>query len=255
VQGAPLPRNPLALANVRFNVNNSFFWDERSSPLEATVLLPIQDPLELGMSLELLIPKLRATEFYPPLFERAFGSPELTPQRIASALAQFLRSMISYRAKFDAAMHPPNFADTPTPEAVFSLAELRGAELFKTLNCALCHQPNTHNTERTSNNGLLLAPGDIGAGRGRFRSASLRNIAQTGPYMHDGRFATLRQVIEHYNSGVQLSDDLPPPLKNATSSAAIRLNLTEADKAALEAFLHTLTDHEFLSDPKFSDPF
>src|SRR5690606_8926857 len=136
VQGAPLPRNPLALANVRFNVNNSFSWDERTPTVEATVLLPIQDPLELGMRLELLIPTLPATEFSPPLFERAFGSAEVTPQRIASAVAQFLRSMISYRAKFDAAMHPPDFGDTPVPEAVFTPEELRGEELFRTLNCA-----------------------------------------------------------------------------------------------------------------------
>jgi cytochrome c peroxidase len=256
IQGLPTRRNPMALGNVRFNFRNRFFSDDRSQTLEATMLLPIQDPLELGMSLDLLVAKLSATDFYPELFTQAFGTPGVTSERIALALAQFLRSMIQYRSKFDLAMHPMDEDVHPNPEFIFTVQELRGQFLFDGLSCDLCHVRFTQ-IAGASNNGLDVNPVDPGAGDGEFRPSSLRNVGVTAPYMHDGRFSTLRQVIDHYDHGVQDSANLDTTFREPGPGlgAPRRLNLSEADKQALEAFLHTFTDHEFLSEPKFSDPF
>lgn len=256
IQGLPTSRNPMALGNVRFNFRDRFFSDDRSRTLEATMLLPIQDPLELGISLDLLEAKLSATDFYPALFERAFLSPGVTSERIGSALAKFLRTMINYRSKFDLAMHPIDEDVHPNPALVFTVEELRGQFLFDGLRCNSCHVRITH-IAGASNNGLDTNPVDPGAGDGDFRPSSLRNIGVTAPYMHDGRFSTLREVIDHYDHGVQDSANLDSRLREPGPGlgAPLRLNLSEADKLALEAFLHTLTDQEFLTDPKFSDPF
>jgi cytochrome c peroxidase len=239
----------MALTNVRFNVQNLHFSDDRVEGLENLTLLPIQDDLELASSLELVEGKLRSTTFYPPLFDAAFGTPEINRDRIAKALAQFLRSLFSYQTKFDRAYHVMNEGDIADPATVLTAQEIRGFDVYVESNCDLCHQNDVHVTI-AHNNGLDLVLVDPGAGGGHFRSASLRNVGKSGPYMHDGRFATLREVIDFYDHEVQASPGLSPIL-----SPPLRLNLSEDDKLALEAFLHTLTDDEFLTAEKFSNPF
>ena len=254
-QGERTRRNVMGLTNVRYNLRNHYFSDFRVHTLEALVPTPIEDPAELGNSLPLLEAKLADTVFYPQLFQAAFGTPEINRDRIAKALAQFLRSLISYRSKFDQAYteldpnYPPDPAATLTPE------ELRGAEIFALGRCGHCHTNTVHTNIDPANNGLDIDFLDPGAGLGTFRVASLRNVAVTGPYMHDGRFATLREVIEHYDSGVEDSPFLSAILRELQDEKPLRLNLSEEDKNALESFLHTLTDEQFLTDPRFSDPF
>jgi cytochrome c peroxidase len=265
--GVPLRRNAMALGNVRFSIHDSWFSDMRVHTLESLVLEPIQNPEELGSSLEHLVAKLQAAQFYAPLFEAAFGTPEINQDRITRALGQFLRSLISYRSRFDEAFNPP-FNGPGDPSSVLTPQELRGFQIYDDdgrRRCTLCHELHGGANEWQANNGLDLVPADPGvqnialmqnSSTGVFRAAALRNIAVTGPYMHDGRFATLKEVIDHYDHGVQDTPDLDSLLRDGlTTGLPTRLNLSEEDKDALEAFLRSMTDDAFLADPKFSDPF
>ncbi len=267
VLGIPTRRNAMALGNVRYSIHNSWFSDMRVHSLESLVLEPLQNPEELGSSFDHLIPKLQAASFYAPLFQAAFGTPEINQDRISRALGQFLRSLISYRSKFDEAFNPP-FNGPGDPGSVLTPQELRGFQIYDDngrRRCNLCHELHGGANEWQANNGLDLIPADPGvqnvalmqgSATGVFRAAALRNIAVTGPYMHDGRFATLRDVVNHYDHGVQDTPDLDSTLRDVlTTNLPTRLNLSEEDKDALEAFLRTMTDDAFLTDPKFSDPF
>jgi len=255
-QGELTKRNVMALTGVRYNLDDDYFFDRRAHGLEHAVLLPIEEPTELGISMPILVEKLRTVDFYPPLFEAAFGTPEINPDRIANALSQFLRSLIGFDTRFDKAYHLMNPNDQPHPEAVLTVQELRGSEIFNgSGHCFLCHAQGAQTMDRLTNDALDIEPLDPGAGSGNFRTTSLRNVAVTAPFMHDGRFATLREVIDHYNSGVVQTDHTPPQLSGMGTAPSPDLNLSEEDKDALEAFLDTLTDHGFLTDPRFSDPF
>src|SRR6185503_13226753 len=213
-------------------------------------LLPIQEPNELGNSLPLLQQKLVATSFYPPLFQAAFGTPQITSERISKALAQFMRALLSYQTKFDAAHYEYAPGYHTDPATVFTPQELRGEEVFGfgPIPCRGCHSDDIQALFRPTNNGLDLEFTDLGAGDGKFRTASLRNIELTAPYMHDGRFATLREVIDHYDHGMQFKHP------NGVIEQ-LDHHMTEEDKVALEAFLRTLTDTVMVQDPRFSDPF
>lgn len=247
--GVPTRRSPMALVDVRFNIRNRHFSDERVGTLEDLALMPIQDRDELGTSsLESLVHELEATDYYPPLFSAAFGSAAISSERIAKALAQFLRSMISYESPFDRA-ELSILPDPPLGLQALTAEQQRGFAVFVAeQNCVSCHNRPTFMLLSPSNNGLDAVFTDPGAGEGKFRTPSLKNIAVSGPYMHDGRLATLREVIEHYNSGVQNSASVAPGLVQ-------QRNMLEVDKVALEAFLNALTDDAFLTNPKFSDPF
>ncbi len=251
VFGEKTRRNPMGLSNVRYSWHNMFFGDLRTSTLETLALQPIQDPVELGSPLPVAISKLAATDFYPSLFAAAFGSPEITPERVSKALAQFLRSILSYQSRFDLAYHAME-ADGPVHPGLLTELERRGEQLFRDSECVECHGTDATMPDPL-NNGLDEVPTDPGALAGQFRAGSLRNIALTAPYMHDGRFATLREVIDHYSSGIKRTGNLHWRLKEGDSPR--RFNFSEEDSTALEAFLHTLTDASMLQDPKFSDPF
>lgn len=246
-------RRTMALANARFYEYGRFFWDERASSLEAQILHPIQDTLEMGMELDALARKLGATAFYPALFTAAFGSPEVTGDRVALALAQFVRSLVSAESRFDAV-----FATGGAPNySLLSEQEREGLGIFSDAGgagCVNCHRTIAHVADRANNIGLDLVQADTGAGGGRFKPASLRNVAVRPPYMHDGRFATLRQVVEFYDSGIEGSPDLDLRLR-APDGSPRRLHLTPAQRDALVAFLNTLTDPAFLRAERFSDPF
>lgn len=247
--GGQTNRHGAALGNARFYGRGRFFWDERALTLEQQALMPIQDSTEMGMTLAELNSKLQNTSFYPPLFQAAFGTPDVTSDRISKALAQFIRAMVTYQSKFDSVFMGsiPNFS-------VLTAQEQRGLEVFNNSRCGFCHTTNTHISADIFNNGLDAIVTDAGAGQGRFKAPSLRNSGVRVRFMHDGRFTSLEQVVEFYNSGVQNNPHLSQILRDPQGNI-LRLNLSEADKAALVAFLHTLTDNNFLNDPKFRDPF
>ncbi len=238
-------RHSMALANSRFGAG-SYFWDQRAPSLEQQVLMPIQDSIEMGMQLDILIPKLQETRFYPSLFQAAFGTNEITQQRIAFALAQFVRSLVSAQSPLD----PPLLG---APPAIRPRLDPQGPLVFN-LQCANCHVPAAFAIDAAHNIGLDSIDTDNGAGGGRFKAPSLRNIAVRPPYMHDGRFTTLREVVEFYDHGVQPNANLDPRLRNR-ELAPVRLNLSPAQITALVAYLETFTDSTFLTDPRFADPF
>ncbi len=244
----------MGLSNAKFYQRGHFFSDERANTLEDLALQPIQNPPEMGMTLPALEQKLSGTSYYPGLFQKAFGTPDITSQRIAFAIAQFVRSMVSYQSKFDQAFAAgtngnPNFA------AVFTDSEQRGQALFASLGCTNCHGTGGHISFTVQNVGLTAdSTTDPGAGSGRFKAPSLRNVAARIWFMHDAQFETLDQVVEFYNSGVQDDPNLSPFLRNPDGTVK-RLNLSPQDKTDLLNFLNTLTDNVFLADPKFASPF
>ena len=248
-EGGLTGRNSMGLANARYYRNGHFFWDERADTLEDQVLMPIQDSVEMGLTLNELVAKVSAQPYYAELFDDAFGSPTVTSDRISLALAQFVRSMVSYESKYDVGLQT-NFTN-------YTREENRGRRIFfdrNEGNCAACHGTEAIVSNQARNNGLDVTTIDNGAGGAEFKSPSLRNIALTGPYMHDGRFQTLAEVVEFYNSGVQPHPNLDNQLEDGNGQPR-RLNLSEQEKSDLVAFLNTLTDFEFISDTKYSDPF
>jgi cytochrome c peroxidase len=258
-QGGLTGRNSMGLTSARYYVRGAFFWDERAATLEAQVLQPIQNAVEMGMTLPELETRLGAEPYYADLFQQTFGTPAVTADRISRALAQFVRSIISTRTKFDAGVGS-GFAN-------FTAQENQGRQIFNGIgNCNACHgSDNFVPGAPINNNGLEFPLVDLGRGgitglaqdMGLFKVPSLRNIELTAPYMHDGRFATLEQVVEFYNSGVVDNPNLSPPLRNPPPGPPTprRLGLTAVQKAALVAFLKTLTDLDLQTDAKFADPF
>jgi cytochrome c peroxidase len=258
-EGQPGDRNAMSLVNLRYYPRGRFFWDERAHSLEEQVLMPIQSKTELGQDLTRLVAMLTKDDRYPELFQQAFGDRAVTPERLGRAVAQFLRALVSYQSKYDEGRAQARSAREDF--ANFTPQENRGKTLFL-LNCATCHMPRGQDAHfsmtRPLNNGLDAdaMPSDGGVGDitlngsqfGLFKSPSLRNVEFTAPYMHDGRFATLEAVIDHYSKDVKRHPNLDNRLRR-------RRNFDDAQKAALVAFLKTLSDHKFMTDPKFSDPF
>lgn len=253
----------MGLANARWYQRRAFFWDERAATLEAQVLEPIQNAVEMGMTMPALIARLQVEPYYLDLFQQAFGTSVITNNLIARALAQYVRSIISTQTKYDVGV--------ATGFANFSALEEQGRQLFlsNATNCSVCHGTDNFVPTNTINNTGLENPyidkgvGEVtgrAADEGLFKVPSLRNIEITGPYMHDGRFTTLEQVVEFYNSGVVAHPNLSPPMRNppggpGAPGAPRRLNLSTTQKAALVAFMKTLTDNTLKTDTRFGDPF
>ncbi|WP_421784438.1 cytochrome c peroxidase [Hyphobacterium sp.] len=257
-------RHSPGLSNARYYANGHFFWDERAETLEDQTLAPIQSEVEMGLTLEEAVARIAAEAFYANLFADAFGDPEVTSDRMAEAMAQFVRSMTSADSPFDRALADGPLG-SPAFQAHFSEAEYLGLQLFmpvpgstiEDVGCAACHNTLAHISDDVHNIGLDAgndADADPGNGLGEFKSPSLRNVGVRTHFMHDGRFTSLAEVIEHYNSGIIGSRNLDPRLRDGPGQPQ-RLNLTAEEAAALEAFMHTLTDNIFLTDPRFSDPF
>jgi cytochrome c peroxidase len=239
-------RNAMPLFNLAWK--REFGWDGMASSLREQVLRPIEDPLEMHGNIDHTVVKLKEDAGYQTLFQKAFGSAEISGERVALALEQFLLTRISSNSRFDQASRG---------EANLSDEEKRGFQLFFTefdprreqlgADCFHCHGGANFTNHRFANNGLDTEPKDLGrylttlleSDRGKFSVPSLRNIELTAPYMHDGRFATLDDVIEHYSAGVQSSLTLDPNLAKHPESG---IPLSSSDKAALVAFLKTLTE-------------
>ena len=233
--GDQTDRNSMSTIDARFYLDGRFFWDERAATLEDQVLMPIQSSVEMGLTLDELVTKVAAQPYYPYLFERAFGDAEVTSDRIARALAQFVRAQVSYRSPYDQALAQVGDVGRPFPS--FTVEEERGKQLFLGAGgCGGCHldpgpaagpgpRPNqaifmldfaTNNgldgTTNVADNGVGDITGDP-VDDGRFKSPSLRNVALTGPYMHDGRLETLDDVIDFYDLEVQPHPNLDPRLR------------------------------------------
>ncbi len=265
IDGQKGTRSTMALANLLWS--KDFFWDGRAGSLEEQALMPIENPVEMNLSLDEAVSRLNGSEFYREKFKSAFGTEVVTKDLLAKAIAQFERSLISGESKYDL-YKQGNYTMTDQErlgeQLFFTHPEpsigLRGA------NCGDCHsgfllQTNTF----FSNNGLAgNSPTDIGreevtndaSDRAKFKVVSLRNIALTAPYMHDGRFATLEEVLDHYNEHIQQSQTLDPLIIEASNKVnGTSLELTQEEKEAVIAFLKLLSDEEFISNPAFSDPF
>lgn len=252
IDNIPGKRNAMPLFNLAWM--NSMTWDGKRTRIRDQALAPIQDVLEMHQSLESSVKKLDATSVYPALFAKAFGSPGITPDRIGLALEQFLLTLISGDSKFDRAMHD---------EDALTAQEQRGLDLFVLefdpargqfgADCFHCHGNELFTNNQFKNNGLDSTFADAGrqsatgrtADAGKFKVPSLRNIERTAPYMHDGRFATLEEVIDHYADSVKPSDSLDPNISKHPEGG---LALNCDDRKALVAFLKTLTDPKYRSE-------
>jgi cytochrome c peroxidase len=273
------PRNTMPLFNLAWSQRAGYTWDGRKQRVRDQALQPIEDTREMRQSLESALAKLGADETYPAEFERAFGSPGIDANRLSLALEQYLLTLVSAGSKFDRVQ---------AGKEQFSATEQRGFELFMGeydpargqlgADCFHCHGGALFSDYQFHANGIdaldeMLAQGaTMDAGRrgvtdraidaGKFKTPSLRNVALTGPYMHDGRFATILEVLTHYSEGVKPSKPLDANLAKhlraneqiAGAEGHAGVNLSEGDKAALEAFLHTLTDEEFAGGAKQPTP-
>ncbi|PCJ67748.1 MAG: cytochrome-c peroxidase [Bacteroidetes bacterium] len=250
-------RNSMAILNPV--QNNKMFWDSRAETPYELSLMPVFNHLEMGMeSDEMLVEKISETLYYPELFEKAFGSTEVTRDRISLAISAFINSMLSKDSKFDQGQ-AIGFSN-------FNEEEKLGMGLFNSakMMCSACHAADNFNSQQyynvfsnvtgTANIGLDRVYSDNGADRGSFKIPNLRNASLTAPYMHDGRYNTLEDVINHYANGIQDNEQLDPRFRNVNGTVK-RIPMTEVEKKALVAFLRTLTDESFITDEKFSNPF
>lgn len=262
VGGLKGKRQAMAIFNTAWHTNE-FFWDGRAHLLRDQALKPIQDPVEMNETLENMVAKLESDKNYTDQFIRAFGDGEVSAERVSLALEQFMNSIVSNRSKYDRFL---------AGEATLTDSEERGRVLFfaeynpgfpevSGADCAHCHGGNNFDNNRYMNNGLdeEATQTDIGRekvsgspeDRAKFKVPSLRNVALTAPYMHDGRFTTLEEVVAHYDHGIKSSPTVDPAL---AYTAQTGLMLTVQDKADLIAFLKTLTDEPLTTDERYSAP-
>ena len=238
----------------------AFFWDERAATIKDQSTLTIQDAVEMGRDLNELADDLRKQEIYRILTKKAYGTEELTADRITLALEKFCATITAMDTPFDKMMNQFVIGDPEITER-FSEGQLHGMELFQS-NCASCHGFNlTQPAVSIANNGLDAEYTDQGIGAlqgagfdGIFKVPFLRNVALTAPYMHDGRFATLREVVDHYSDGLQNHRNLHFNLTDGLGQAR-NMNFSEKDKADLITFLEMTTDQSVTVNRNLSDPF
>ncbi|MGB1204114.1 MAG: cytochrome c peroxidase [Chitinophagales bacterium] len=262
-------RNALHIADFGLDGYGRFLWDDREDDLSHMTLLPLQNGIEMGITLDELTDRMTDTDYYAGLFQAAFGDENITDERIGIALSQFLMSIMAVNTKLDQGIQN-DFAD-------FTAQELEGKTIFENA-CQNCHNSPFTNVNSDPiiaffdfmgphNTGLDIQYADDGLGEatglntdnGKFKTVNLKNIALTGPYMHDGRFETLEEVVDFYSDDVQphpnstfethwfFQDNFPVPFEG--------FNFTEVEKMALVAFLQTFTDETLVNEPRWSDPF
>lgn len=259
-----------APAIVNAGWNPAQFWDGRAETLEIQAIEPVHNPTEMDLPWEQAVERLQQHPEYPDRFEAAFGTDVVTRELAAKAIAQFERTLISYNAKWD---RVDRLEIQPTAAEAFGRFAFDAEALTPPVgtgaggDCFHCHGHPTLYTPLGSgtagffeDNGLDLEP-DPGlmavtgqeSDRGKFKVPTLRNIAVTAPYMHDSRFATLEEVLDHYSHGYVDSPNLNTKMRARLSTGT--REMSEETKANIIQFLHTLTDEQFLTDPAFSDPF
>lgn len=256
VDGIRGNRNSMPLFNLAWNYDEKFFWDGRSFSLEHQAFIPVSDPIEMKSSWTQLQAELQQHLEYPTLFQKAFGTSTIDSTLVTKALAQFERALISSNSKFDKYL---------LGETTLTSQELNGFNVFMDEtkgDCFHCHGSDKNplwTDNKFHNNGLDDNFTDLGLGKvtgdpadnGKFKTPSLRNLAFTAPYMHDGRFTTLDQVINHYSEGLKNSPTIDPLMKKVAQGG---VQLSDTDKADLKAFLLSLTDNEFINNTDFQKP-
>lgn len=263
VTGAVGTRQAMPLINMGWST--TFFWDGRAVTLEQQIIEPVENPIEMNDDWDNVVIELQNDPLYPPMFEAAFGTTQITRDLVTKAMASFIRTMISANSKFDR-QRIGQYTFTPEEERGFLLFSTEGGDpednptFQHGADCFHCHGFGA--MQMTDylfhNNGLDATFADLGRAQvtlsdldnGKFKTPTLRNIELTAPYMHDGRFQTLEEVIEHYNSGGTPSETISPFMKFTTGG----LELTPQAKQDLIAFMKCLTDTSFISNPAFSDP-
>lgn len=252
IDGIAGTRQAMPLVNLGYSP--TYFWDGRASTLTGQALEPVTDPIEMHETWPNAVAKLQADDEYPEMFEKAFGSSTIDSIMVAKAIAQFELTIISANSKFD---------KWQRREVQLTPQELNGFNIFNTLSegdCLHCHVGTLTTDHSIVNNGLDENLTDLGRGavtgnpsdNGKFKVPTLRNIALTAPYMHDGRFNTLEEVIDFYSTGVKAnSPNISPNMEFAGSGG---VNLDPQKKADLKAFLLTFTDSTLINNPAFSDP-
>lgn len=248
-------RNSMPLFNLAWNYNERFNWDGTALSLERQAIEPVENPIELHSNWDDVVNRLQSHSEYPELFRLAFKTSSITQELTTKAIAQFERTLISANSKFDR-FYLGQTSLTPQ--------ELNGLDVFLREDkgdCFHCHG-NPNNPLWTDNifhnNGLDATFIDLGLGavtgdpndNGKFKSPSLRNLAYTAPYMHDGRFSTLEAVINHYSEGLQSSSTIDPLMKNIDVGG---VQLSDQDKADLKAFLLSLSDPSFINNITFQN--
>lgn len=259
IEGKVGDRNSMPIFNMFYHTKG-FFWDGRAKLLRDQSLDPIENPLEMGETLENVVNKLQADSKYRNLFYKAFGDSTVSSLKMSLVMEQFMLTFVSGNSKFD---------KVERGESQFTDSEMRGKELFFTefetsgdargADCFHCHANADFSNHEFMNNGLDSESDFKDNGRAKFtnkptdnakfKTPSLRNIAVSGPYMHDGRFATLTEVIEHYNSGIKESATLDVNIHGIKDG----MNLTEQEKQDLIAFLNTLTDEVYLNNQEYKE--
>lgn len=274
IDGIAGTRSSMPLFNLGYS--QFFFWDGRATSLEQQILEPVTNPIELHDTWPNAVSKLQNDAAYPALFNAAFGTQVITPTLVSKAIAQFLRTLVSGNSKYDKVVRG---------EDIFTNDEFQGRVLFEAeggpvgeqiflpgggfvvgqggADCFHCHNPGAglFTDEQFHNNALDTDPfADAGRAAvtgdpfdaGKFKTPSLRNIMLTAPYMHDGRFATIDEVIDHYNDGGHPSSTVDPFMKFTDPETS--LELTAQKRVQLKAFLNALTDMDFVNNPAFQDP-
>lgn len=255
INGTEGKRNSMPLFNMAWNFNGEFFWDGAASSLEDQIFEPVTNPTEMNNTWAAATASLQNDDDYPELFADAFGTETIDSVLVSKAMAQFLRTLVSANSKFDRAQ---------LGQAELTPQEANGLNVFLDEgrgDCFHCHglPANPLWTDNVyHNNGLDEEFDDLGRGDvtgdprefGLFKSPSLRNLKFTAPYMHDGRFQTLDEVIDHYSEGLKFSPTIDPLMKAINEGG---VQLTESDKADLKAFLLTLSDDSFVNNPAFRD--
>lgn len=236
-------RNSPSIANAAWIPK--FMWDGGINHIEVMPIGPITNPIEMHETIENVLIKLKRSTKYQTLFKKAFGNETITDQKMLQGLSAFMAMIVSDQSKYDKVMRG---------ETSFSTTEQTGFDLFNQ-KCSSCHSGPLFTDYSFKNNGLDQLFSDIGRGlitqnvldNGKFKTPSLRNVELTYPYMHDGRFYNLTQVLDHYSNGIQQSSTLDPSLQNG-------IPLTSSEKTALIAFLKTLTDYELLTNRWLGEP-
>jgi cytochrome c peroxidase len=252
IHGDKSKRQAPTIVNPAWNVNGTF-WDGRAAGLEEQATKPVPEVTEMDLPWPDAVLRLEQHAEYPDLFCAAFGSSEITRDRIVKAIAQFERTFISYNSKYDRWRRG---------EVELSHEEKRGYLFFMSEtkgDCFHCHAEPLFSSADFHNTGLDSIPVDLGRGEisgeplkmGAFKAPTLRNVMESYPYMHDGRFMSIRQVLDHYNHGFYQVANLDPKIAKRIPVPP----MSSADLDTLEFFLNTLTDWEFLADPDLSNPF
>ncbi|MFN8355196.1 MAG: cytochrome c peroxidase [Spirosomataceae bacterium] len=257
-------RNALTIQNLAWE--KTFMWDGRITNLDQLPAFPIQHPDEMDDNLDNVVRKLRNSKAYPTMFKAAFGTDEITAERMMKALSQFMLTLVSANSRYDKYLRN---------EVTLTADELDGMKLFEDKGCKTCHAGILFTDQSYRNNGIpkfersklvytngvpsIQTVWDEGryeitkqeTDRFKFKVPSLRNIAESLPYMHDGRFKTLQEVLNYYDAGVQDTPNLDPILKQ---NGRLGIPLNADEKRKIIAFLNTLTDTDFLKDKRFAEP-